>query len=144
MPWFYDSYSGKLVHEDPPSPGYYAYLAETKLGLGWHELGVADSATAAQAAAWVTANITGGAAPTTSNNPLTLGGNAVSQGAGSLAGSLASSIPGLSQLGSFLAALGQASTWERVAEVLIGAALIVAGAAHLLDVKLPSAVPVPV
>ncbi len=37
----------------------------------------------------------------------------------------------LASLGKFFGALGQASTWTRVAEVLIGAALIIVGLARL-------------
>lgn len=51
MPWFYNSDSGKLVHEDPPSLGYYTYEAALHTGTGWHELTVADSASFAQAQA---------------------------------------------------------------------------------------------
>lgn len=55
----------------------------------------------------------------------------------------APSIPGLSQIGTFFSSLGQASTWERAAEVVIGAMLVIAGVSHLFHVKLPSVVPVP-
>lgn len=55
---------------------------------------------------------------------------------------VANSIPGLQQIGNFFSDLGQASTWERVAEVLIGAMLIFAGVSHLFSIKLPRVVPV--
>lgn len=71
-----------------------------------------------------------------SNSPLT--------GAANATASAAPSVPGLSQLTGFLSRLAEANLWERVAEVVIGAALIAVGVAHLFNVKLPSAVPVPV
>ena len=47
-------------------------------------------------------------------------------------------------LASFLGNLESASTWERAAEVALGLTLIAVGAAHLLGLKAPKAVPVPV
>lgn len=43
------------------------------------------------------------------------------------------SIPGLSQIGDFFGALTQASTWIRVAEVLIGLGLIITGVSRLMS-----------
>ena len=63
-------------------------------------------------------------------------------GAANATASAAPSIPGLSQLSDFFNHLGQANTWIRVAEVVIGAALIAVGVAHLFNVKLPAVVPV--
>ena len=40
--------------------------------------------------------------------------------------------------------LESASTWERVAQVALGVALISVGAAHLLGVRAPKVVPLPV
>lgn len=144
MPWFYNSDSGKLVHEDPPSPGYYTYEAALHTGTGWHELTVADSSSFAQAQAAAQAmNLGPVQGSTTSIGQLAQNeaGNLPGQVAGGVA---ASAVPGLSQIGTFFASLGQASTWERLAEVVVGVILIAAGASHLFHLKLPSAVPVPV
>jgi len=43
----------------------------------------------------------------------------------------ASSVPGLSQIGTFFHSLGEANTWIRVAEVLLGLGLIIVGLAKL-------------
>jgi hypothetical protein len=40
-------------------------------------------------------------------------------------------IPGLSQVGSFFTALGDASTWIRVAKVVIGGVLLIVGLVHI-------------
>jgi hypothetical protein len=127
MAWFYDSYSGKLVHEDPPAPGYYVYEAELSLGLGWHKLNVPADATE-QVAAAAAAKL-GGATPTTSNNPVSLAKNAAGT---------AADVTGLSGIGSALGSIGdflgrltQAHTWERIAEALLGLVLIAVGIAHM-------------
>jgi len=123
MPWFYDSYSGKLVHEDPPSPGYYAYEAALHTGTGWHELGVADTATAAQAEAWVNANLKGGAAPDPNASVGTYASNAAGQAA-SKAGQTVASAFQLS-FGNTTGLLG------RVLKVAIGLILIISGLVRL-------------
>lgn len=131
MPWFYNSDSGKLVHEDPPSPGYYAYEGALHTGLGWHELTVADSASFAQAQA---------AAKALNAGPVQGSGASIGQLAqneagslpGQVAGGVASSgLPGLSQVGDFFSRLTEKSTWIRIGEVLLGAALIIVSAAKL-------------
>jgi hypothetical protein len=43
----------------------------------------------------------------------------------------ANPIPGLTQIGDFFAALTQANTWIRVAKIVIGGALLIAGIAHI-------------
>jgi hypothetical protein len=43
-------------------------------------------------------------------------------------------VPGLSQIGTFFSDLGQANTWIRVAEVILGVALIGIGIAHITKV----------
>lgn len=78
MTWFYNSYSGKLVHEDAPAPGYYVYESALHSGTGWHELNVPGDASESDAAA--AAKALGGSSPTTSNDVGTLGSNALSQG----------------------------------------------------------------
>jgi YHS domain-containing protein len=40
-------------------------------------------------------------------------------------------IPGLTQIGDFFGALGQANTWIRVAKVVAGGALLIIGIAHI-------------
>lgn len=53
-------------------------------------------------------------------------------------------IPGLSQIGDFFGRLGEASTWVRVAEVVLGVVLIAVGTSKLLHLKAPNVVPLPV
>jgi hypothetical protein len=119
--WFYDSYSGKLVHEDPPAPGYFAYMSELSLGLGWHELNVPPDAPEAVAAA--AAAKLGGAVPTTSNNPLSLGKTA----AGQAAVKAAAPVGGITAIGDFFGRLTERNTWIRIAEVALGIILIAVG-----------------
>ena len=40
-------------------------------------------------------------------------------------------IPGLSQIGDFFGALGQANTWIRVAKVIVGGVLLIVGLVHI-------------
>lgn len=54
-------------------------------------------------------------------------GNVIAGGAQAAA----SSVPGLSQIGTFFHSLGEANTWIRVAEVLLGLGLIIVGLARL-------------
>lgn len=42
-------------------------------------------------------------------------------------------LPGLANIGAFFDKLGEANTWIRVAEILLGAALILTGVAKLLS-----------
>lgn len=123
MPWFYNSYSGKLVHEDPPSPGYLIYEAALKTATGWHELGVADSATAAEAEAWVSAHIKGGAAP----SPDASVGQYASNAAGQAADKAGQAVAGTFHLtfGNDTGLLG------RILKVGIGLILIIAGVAKM-------------
>jgi hypothetical protein len=46
---------------------------------------------------------------------------------------LPNAIPGLAQIGDFFGTLTQASTWERVGQVVLGAILIAVGIARLTD-----------
>jgi hypothetical protein len=41
------------------------------------------------------------------------------------------SVPGLSQVGSFFGALGDANTWIRVAKVVVGGLLLIVGLVHI-------------
>lgn len=136
MPWFYDSYSGKLVHEDPPSPGFYTYEAALHTGTGWHELNVPDTATQAQAQAAADALHAGAPAQQPNASIGDLAKNLPAQGARKAASVAADA------LGNAFSLNANASFLARLAEGLIGAALIIAGAAHLFNIKLPSVVPV--
>lgn len=119
MPWFLNSYTGKLVHEDPPSPGYFTYEAALHTGTGWHELGVADSADAAQAEAWAQAHIKGGATPDPNASPSQYAANAIGQGTQKLA------TTGVGAL------LGDPSGLGRVVKIIVGAALLIIGLARM-------------
>jgi hypothetical protein len=134
MPWFYDSDSGKLVHEDPPSPGYYVYEAALHTGTGWHELTVADSATQAQAAAAAKA-LNLGPVQGSSTSIAQLGANEVGNLPAQVSGgAAASAIPGVAQIGTFFSALTQGNTWIRIAEGLLGIILIAVGVARITHV----------
>lgn len=122
MPWFYNSYSGKLVHEDPPSPGYLVYEAALHTATGWHELGVADNATAAQATAWAQANLPG-AAPSANASV----GQYASTAAGQAASKAGQAIGSTFQLtfGNTTGLLG------RIIKVGLGLVLIISGLVKL-------------
>ncbi len=136
MAWWYNTESGALTSAGSVQSFFQQVQGDVGLGAGWHQLPIPATDTGAQAAAEARKLYPNGTAPTTSVR--TQFSNAVSQEAtGSATG-----LSGLSQVGSFFSTLGQASTWERAAEVLIGAALVTAGAAHLFNVKLPAVVPV--
>jgi hypothetical protein len=121
--WYYNTESGQLTQGNNLEN-----LGNNLLGgLGWHELNIPGSATAAQAAAEAVREFPGGTPPTTQGtaNPVSDAGRAASQTVGGILGNAFS----LNANPSFL---------TRLAEGAIGAALIVAGAAHLLSVKLPA------
>jgi hypothetical protein len=63
-------------------------------------------------------------------NPLNLAAAAPAAEAG-IVQPVTNAVPGLSQIGTFFASLGQANTWIRVAEVLLGLALLGVGIAHI-------------
>lgn len=116
--WYYNTESGELTKGNNLEN-----LGNNLLGgLGWHELNIPGSATAAQAAAEAKKEFPNGKAPTTSL--VTGAANAVSNETGISAG-------GLAAIGDFFSKLGKANTWLRVAEVLLGAGLIIVALARL-------------
>lgn len=128
MTWFYNSYSGKLVHEDPPAPGYYVYEAALKTGTGWHELNVSPDATQAQAQAAADALHAGAPAqqPDTSIGQLTQ--NAVGQGASKAAQTVVPGSTGvISEAGVFIKALTDGKMWRSLGWMLLGVLLIFIG-----------------
>jgi hypothetical protein len=123
VPWFYNSYSGKLVHEDLPSPGYLAYEAALHTATGWHELGVADSATAAQAEAWVNAHLKGGAPPDPNASPSQYASNSLGQAANKAGQAVA---------GTFQLTFGNdTGLLGRILKVGLGLVLIISGVVKL-------------
>jgi len=130
MPWFYNSYSGKLVHESPPAPGFYVYEAALKTGTGWHELNVPDNATQAQAQAAANA-IPGGA---TAQQPNASIGDLAKNVPGQAAGKAGSSVVGaLTDVNSFLSRLTSPNLWLRIGEFVLGALLILSGTMKLTN-----------
>lgn len=127
VPWFYDSYSGKLVHESPPSPGYYVYAAAIHSGTGWHQLAIPDNATQAQAQ--VAANaLPGGATAQKPNASIgSLAGNVPATAA-----SKATGVP-IANVEEFLSRLTSANLWLRVGEFILGALLILSGTMKLTN-----------
>ena len=120
--WYYNTESGELTNGNNLEN-----LGNNLLGgLGWHELNIPGSDTAAQAAAAAKAEFPSGKAPTTSL--ATGAANAVQNETGV-------SLPGLSQIGSFFGALTQGSTWIRVAKVVVGGLLLVIGLVHMTGVS---------
>jgi hypothetical protein len=61
------------------------------------------------------------------------GGANASNPVGAAVTGAANSIPGLANIGAFFDRLGQAATWIRVAEIILGGALILAGVAKLIS-----------
>lgn len=115
MTWFYNSYSGEIENESPPSAIYFALEAELHLGTGWH-----DYPTQAAVLAAVKAN--GWPAPTTN-----LGknlSNDASQGAKKAASAATSAIGAGWNL-----TLGNTSgLLVRILKVGVGLVLLIAGA----------------
>jgi hypothetical protein len=125
MPWFYDSNSGEAENisgiADVSLPLYEGLL---HTGTGWHEY-----STQAEMDAAVKAN--GWPAPNQGfANPVT---DAENQ-AGATAKASASTLTGLPAIGDFFQRLSQASTWERVGEVVLGVILIAVGLAKMTHV----------
>lgn len=127
--WYYNTESGELTQSTNSVTGFFTSLGFASAGLfggaGWHELNITGSATEAQAAAEAKKEFPAGTSPTTSIKTGT--SNAVSQ---ELTGST-TGLAGLSQIGAFFSTLVQAHTWERIAEVFLGAILIAVGLAHM-------------
>jgi hypothetical protein len=116
--WYYNTESGELTKGNN-----LLNLGNNLLGgLGWHELNIPGSATAAQAAAEAVKEFPKGKTPTTSL--ATGAANEVQNQTGISAG-------GLAAIGDFFSKLGQANTWLRVAEVLLGAGIIIVALAKL-------------
>jgi hypothetical protein len=61
------------------------------------------------------------------------GGSALTGGDANVTTPASSPLAGLANIGAFFDKLGEASTWIRVAEVLLGAALILTGVAKLIS-----------
>ena len=128
MTWFYNSYSGKLVHEDPPAPGYFVYQAALKTATGWHEVNVPPDASQADAQKAANA-IPGGASAQNPNAPIssllkngqTQAGNKVVPGLGSA----------ITSVEGFLSTLGDKNTWIRVVKISLGGAILIVGLLHL-------------
>jgi len=127
MTWFYNSYTGKLVHEDPPAPGYYVYQAALKTGTGWHEVNVPPDATQAQARA--AANAIAGGAPAQAPNA------SIGDLAGNIPATAASKATGvpIANVEEFLSRLTSANLWLRVGEFILGALLILSGTLKLTN-----------
>lgn len=66
-------------------------------------------------------------------NPLNLAAAAPAAKA-SIADPVTNAVPGLSQIGTFFDSLGQANTWIRVGEVILGIILLGVGIAHITKV----------
>ena len=113
--WYYNTESGELTNGNNLEN-----LGNNLLGgLGWHELNIPGSATAAQAAAEAKKEFPNGKAPTTS---LTKGAANEVQ---NQTGVSTSSVTG------FLTALSSANTWIRVSKVVIGGVLLIVGLVHI-------------
>jgi hypothetical protein len=118
VPWLYNTNTGDVEHQNEVQ----WLLDEPEAGLvGLHELPIPDSDTAAQAIAYVKAHYAGDTAPTT--NPATANANADATVEGA--------IPGLKQIGGFLGDLSSRNLWLRVAKIIVGLGLILAGVIHL-------------
>lgn len=121
--WYYNTESGQLTQ------GNNILNAANNVfgGLGWHELNIPGSASAAAAAAEARKEFPAGKAPTSQGLS-----KAVPQAiAGGVAQAAGASLTGLTALGDFASRLSQAHTWERVAEVLLGVVLIAVGLARM-------------
>jgi len=128
MTWFFNSYSGKLVHEDPPAPGYYVYAAALKTGTGWHELNVAPDATQAEAQA--AAKLIGGAVPPQQPNASigSLAGTAAGSVASQAATGHANTFSSVEQvLSSFYDQITNVKMWRSLGWLLLGILLIISG-----------------
>lgn len=113
--WYYNTESGELTNGNNLEN-----LGNNLLGgLGWHELNIPGSDTAAQAAAAAKAEFPAGKAPTTS---LATGASNEVQNE---TGVNPSSVTG------FLTALSSSNTWIRVAKVVIGGVLLIVGIVHI-------------
>jgi len=136
MPWLYNKHSGDVEHQNEAE-----WLADQPLAgaVGLVRLPIPDSDTAAQAIAYVKQHFPNDTPPTTS--PAQANANATQ--------TVENAVPGLSQVGTFFASLGQANTWIRAGKFVIGGLLLVIGLVHITgaDNALASAarkVPLPV
>jgi hypothetical protein len=119
--WYYNTETGQLTQGNNLEN-----LGNNLVGgAGWHELNVPGNATEAQAASGAVAEFPSGKAPTTAGiTPARVAGVA----AGEAGGAIASWTQGLSSL---LSDLGSRAFWVRIAEVVIGAALLIVAIAEL-------------
>jgi hypothetical protein len=125
MAVFYNDHSG-AYHTASQSlnpaaeADFLAYEALLHTGIGWHEYTSVTQMNAAVAAH------PGWPRPTSSL------AKATGQAAGQAA-SAAGKLTGMAAIGDFFQRLGQASTWVRVGEVILGFALIIVGLAKLAE-----------
>lgn len=63
---------------------------------------------------------------------------AIAQGAGTTAAAAKSTLTGINTVGAFLAKLGQASLWLRIAEVALGLVLVAVGVAKVVPAFTPA------
>jgi hypothetical protein len=120
--WYYNSQSGELTHGDN--------IEDLIPGPDWHELDISGNDTEAQAAAAAKQEFPTGKAPTTS---VTTGlSNAASAETGI---SISNPLDYLKNIAGFFESLGERNTWIRVAKVLIGGVLVIAGFIKLTGAK---------
>jgi hypothetical protein len=122
--WYYNTESGELTNGNNIEN-----LGNNLVGgAGWHELNIPGSDTEAQAAAAAKQEFPTGKAPTTS---ITTGeANAIQQETG-----ISNPLDYLKNIAGFFESLGERNTWIRVAKVLIGGVLVIAGFIKLTGAK---------
>lgn len=121
--WYYNTESGQLTQGNNLEN-----LGNNLVGgAGWHELNVPGSATQAQAAKEAVREFPKGKAPTSQGvaNPSADAGRAAAQTVGG------NPLAFLGDIANFFGDLSQASTWIRIAKVLVGGVLLIVGAARL-------------
>ena len=114
--WFYNTETGQLTQGNDLEN-----LGNNLVGgLGWHELNISGSATAAQAAAEAKKEFPSGKTPTT-------GGITPAKVASTAAGEAGASIPGVGSIDDAINFLKQGNIWERGAEIIAGLILLYVG-----------------
>jgi hypothetical protein len=112
--WYYNTESGQLTRGNNIDN----LVNNLFGGLGWHELNIPGSDTGIQAAAAARAEFPHGATPDYS--PVTA--KKVADQAANEAGV---PVTGINAIGDFFANLGKRAEWVRIAEVIIGVALVI-------------------
>ncbi len=145
MSWYYNTESGALTSAGAVQGLFQDFQSALGLGVGWHKLNIADTATEAQAAAEAKKEFPTGTAPTT--NVAGQIGNAASQeitGNANTFANLAGTATSIAKLGAtvdgFFHALTDGTLWRSLGWLALGSALTILGLLLLLRKPVENAV----